>query len=131
MRVTYTAGVFDLLHSGHLNLLERSAALGDQLIVGVVSDDGAESYKRRPVQGEATRLRVIRSLACVDAALLQPGTDPTPCLELVRPDVMTHGDDWTELLEGQQTLNRLGVEWVTLPYTPGVSTTQVREEVGR
>lgn len=127
MRVIYTAGVFDLLHPGHVRLLERSRALGDALVVGVVGDAGCEAYKgKRPVQTEAERLEVVRGLRCVTLAVLQPTTDPTPVLEVLRPDAMTHGDDWHELRQGQATLDRLGIEWVLLPYTPGVSSTAIR-----
>lgn len=128
MRVIYTAGCFDLLHEGHLNVLEASRALGDQLVVGVVTDAGAEAYKRRPIQDQESRIRIVRSLACVDAALLQPGTDPTPVLELLRPDVMTHGG-WDRLREGHESLERLGVEWVTLRRTDGISTTAIIERL--
>jgi rfaE bifunctional protein nucleotidyltransferase chain/domain len=128
-RIVMTSGVFDLLHRGHLNLLRASRALGDKLIVGVVSDDGAAAYKRPPIQDERTRLEVIRSLVGVDCALLQSTTDPTPLVELVRPDVFTHGDDWERLLRGQETLERLGVAFVRLPYTPGISTSMIRERI--
>lgn len=129
MRVVYTAGCFDLLHDGHLNLLRQSRALGDRLIVGVVSDEGAALYKRRPVQSETTRLKVVRALLGVDMAVIQETTDPTPVLELLRPDIMTHGDDWGALLKGQDTLRRLGVEWRTVPYTHGISTSEIRAKM--
>lgn len=126
-RIVYTAGVFDLLHTGHLNILERSRELGDLLVVGVVSDAGVEAYKgKRPVQDEGTRLALIRSLAGVDWAVLQPTTDPSPVLRMVRPAVMTHGDDWDRLKEGHETVEELGIEWVLVPYTPDTSTTRVR-----
>lgn len=120
MKVVYTAGVFDLLHGGHLHLLRESAALGDMLVVGVVSDDGAAAYKRRPVQDEATRMEVIQALRMVDHVVLQHGTDPTPVLESLLPDVMTHGDDWVRLREGHESLERLGVEWKLIPTRPQV-----------
>jgi rfaE bifunctional protein nucleotidyltransferase chain/domain len=127
MRVIYSAGVWDLLHRGHLNMLWQSKQLGDVLVVGVVSDAGTLAYKHRcPVQNSQARMRAIEQLAFVDAVVLQEGTDPTRMLERFRPDVMTHGDDWPELLEGHETLARLGVEWVLVPYTPGISTTILR-----
>jgi len=128
-RLIYTAGVWDLLHRGHLNLLRRSRALGDVLIVGVVSDDGAAAYKRRPIQDEETRLAVMRALRMVDFAVLQPTTDPTPILEVFRPHVMTHGDDWDRLREGNDTLALLGIDFMTLPYTHGVSSTDLIREL--
>jgi len=132
LKVIYTAGVWDLLHTGHLNILRRSKALGDILVVGVVTDLGVAAYKPRPpIYNEHARLEIVRSLDFVDAAILQPGTDPSPILEFLdavgcRPDVMTHGSDWERLKEGQETLERLGIGWEILPYTPDVSTTRVR-----
>jgi rfaE bifunctional protein nucleotidyltransferase chain/domain len=127
MRVIYTAGVFDLLHRGHLNMLWASKQLGDVLVVGVVSDAGARAYKGRlPIENSQQRIDAIAQLGFVDMVVLQQTTDPTPVLDRVRPDVMTHGDDWQQLREGHETLVRMGVEWVLVPYTPDVSTTLLR-----
>ena len=129
MRVIYTAGVWDLLHRGHLNILWESKRLGDVLVVGVVSDAGCMAYKGfAPVQNSQLRIRNVRELGFVDVVELQATTDPTPLLERYRPDVMTHGDDWEELREGQDTINRLGIEWRLIPYTPGISSTVLREK---
>lgn len=129
-RVIYTAGVFDMLHEGHLNLLRQSRRLGDLLVVGVVRDDGVEAYKgRRPIQSEHTRLAVVRALREVDLAVLQETTDPTPILEAIRPAIMTHGDDWSELREGQATLERLGIRFLTVRYTAGISSSQLRDRL--
>jgi len=129
MKVIYTAGVWDLLHRGHLNILWESKRLGDVLVVGVVSDAGCMAYKGfAPVQNSQLRIRNIRELGFVDVVELQATTDPTPLLERYRPDVMTHGDDWEELREGQDTINRLGIEWRLIPYTPGISSTALREK---
>lgn len=128
-RVIYTAGIWDLLHIGHLNILHRSREMGDILVVGVVSDSGAAAYKRWPVQDEKTRLSVVRALKMVDFAVIQPTTDPTPVLEIIRPEVMTHGSDWSELKEGKETLIRLGIRWELIPYTLGVSTSETIERM--
>jgi rfaE bifunctional protein nucleotidyltransferase chain/domain len=128
MRVIYTAGVWDLLHRGHLNMLWNSKALGDVLVVGVVSDSGCQAYKgRRPVQNVQARMEAVKRLGFVDVVEIQHTTDPSENLFRFRPDVMTHGDDWDELLEGNDTLAELGIEFRLLPYTPGVSTTLLRE----
>jgi rfaE bifunctional protein nucleotidyltransferase chain/domain len=127
-RVIYTAGCFDLLHAGHINLLWQSKQLGDVLVVGVVSDVGARAYKGRlPMENCQQRMQAIARLGFVDVVILQKGTDPTTMLERFQPAAMVHGDDWTELREGHDALERLGVEWVTIPYTPGISTTLLRE----
>jgi cytidyltransferase-like protein len=129
MRVIYTAGVWDMLHRGHLNFLWASKRLGDVLVVGVVSDAGCAAYKgHTPVQNAQARARAVEGLGFVDAVVWQSTTDPTPELERFHPDVMTHGDDWPELKQGQETLRRLGIEWRLLPYTPGISSTLLRAE---
>lgn len=133
MKIVYTAGVWSLFHAGHLAFLEASKALAGshgKLVVGVLTDDGAERYKPRPVIGQDDRLRIIAALDCVDAALLQPGTDPSPVLHALdrlglRPDILTHGSDWKELREGMETLHALGIEYVTLPYGSGTGTTGI------
>lgn len=134
MTIVYAPGCFDILHSGHRNLLRRSKELSDggMLIVGVVSDDGAALYKRRPVQSQDERLGNVADLRYVDRAIIQEATDPTPVLEMLdaeglRPKYLTHGSDWSKLLAGNETLDRLGIRLVILPYTPGISTSLLRE----
>ena len=125
-RTGYVPGVFDLPHRGHLNLLRAARSHCACLIVGVVTDEGTLAYKgRRPVQDELTRFELLRSLRIVDDVMMQATTDPTPNLEVLRPDALFHGDDWTELREGHETLRRLGIAYVTVPYTPGVSTSRL------
>jgi bifunctional ADP-heptose synthase (sugar kinase/adenylyltransferase) len=104
----------------------------DKLVVGVVSDDGTEAYKHvRPFRNQDTRLRIIHALRCVDFALPQETTDPTPVLRALRPHVLFHGDDWSALKEGNETLAELGIEFVLLPYTPGVCSTDIRAELAQ
>lgn len=125
----FVPGVFDLLHVGHVNLLWRAKKYGDVLVVGVVSDEGTAAYKGRfPVQDLAQRMEAIERLGFVDIVERQPTTDPTPLLERFRPHALVHGDDWKRLLEGNTTLRRLGVDFVLLPYTPGISTTLLRSQ---
>jgi cytidyltransferase-like protein len=125
--IVMASGVFDLLHRGHYNLLWRAAQLGDLLVVGVVSDDGARAYKEDwPVQMQWRRLAAVARLPFVSLAEIQETTDPTPLLERWRPDLLVHGDDWDRLLAGQETVERLHIEWKLLPYTEGISTTLLR-----
>ena len=115
-KIGYVPGCFDLLHEGHLTLLHRARRQCETLVVGVVSDEGAFAYKHRyPVQKQETRLAVMRELRMVDFVVLQTTTDPTPELDAIRPDALFHGDDWDRLLEGQNTLELLGIDFVKLP----------------
>lgn len=127
-RLGYCPGVFDLLHVGHLALLRRARRQCETLVVGVVSDDGTEAYKHhRPIQNQDTRMEVIRELRMVDFVVLQTTTDPTPQLDAIRPDALFHGDDWDRLREGQESLELMGIDFVKLPYTHGISTTALIE----
>ena len=124
--ITYTAGCWDLLHRGHLNFLWQSKQLGDILVVGVVQD---ASYKGvETAQPAFARRAAIARIPWVDVVVSQAGTDPTEVLERIRPDIMTHADDWTRLKEGHETLERLGIEWVLIPYTEGISSTELRQQ---
>jgi bifunctional ADP-heptose synthase (sugar kinase/adenylyltransferase) len=103
--------------------------LGDILVVGVVSDGGTHAYKGVwPTDNVQLRCQNVSRLGFVDVVMTQHGTDPTANLERVRPNIMTHADDWTELKKGHETLERLGIEWVLIPYTEGVSSTELRAE---
>jgi glycerol-3-phosphate cytidylyltransferase len=125
--VVYTAGVWDLFHRGHLNILWQSRKLGDILVVGVVSDWGVVAYKdREPIDNIWERMRTIQELPWVDLVMQQETTDPSDNLRRILPDVFTHGSDWDKLREGHDTLEELGIEYVSIPYTPGISTTILR-----
>jgi len=125
--VVYTAGVWDLFHRGHLNLLWQSRQLGDILVVGVVTDRGVLAYKdKEPVDNLWERIGKIEDLPWVDMVMEQAGTDPSDNLRRILPDVFTHGSDWERLKEGHDTLEELGIEYVSIPYTPGISTTILR-----
>ena len=127
-RIAYVPGVWDILHQGHLSILWRAKALCDILIVGVVSDAGCHAYKGlMPTENLELRIRHLERLRWIDAVVPQATTDPTANLERFRPDILVHGDDWTKLREGAETLERLGIRWVSLSYTPEISSTMLRE----
>ncbi len=131
-RIVFTAGVWDILHVGHLNLLRRAKALGETLVVGVLTDEAAGRYKPRPVMPFEQRLEIIRSLRMVDDFVRVDDTNATPVLEQLRPDILVHGSDidhkpgW-EI--GQTWMRENGRQFVVLPYTEGVSSTGLKTAV--
>jgi cytidyltransferase-like protein len=127
-KIVYTAGVFDLLHGGHLSFLNQSRQIADILVVGVVSDEGCERYKgHRPHQVLSARMNALRQIWWIDLVVGQLTTDPSENLRRFLPKVMTHGDDWDRLREGHETLEELGIEWRLIPYTKGISSTILRK----
>jgi len=127
-KAVFIGGVWDLFHEGHLAILERAKALGTRLIVGVLTDEAAMIYKPRPIIPFEARKRIVESLKCVDKVIAQSAKDPTVDLEAagIRPHYLVHGDDW-EACPGEPYVRAHKGKVVFLPYTPGVSTTEIRK----
>jgi D-beta-D-heptose 7-phosphate kinase/D-beta-D-heptose 1-phosphate adenosyltransferase len=96
-KVVFTNGVFDILHAGHVQLLERARALGDILIVGINSDASARRLGKgtgRPVNRLRDRAALLAALACVDAVVPFGEDTPEPLLSKLKPDVLVKGADY-------------------------------------
>lgn len=127
MTTVITFGTFDVLHVGHVRVLNRAAELGDRLVVGVSSDALNFSKKgRNPVFSQAERLELIANLAVVDEVFVEES------LELKREYVLEHqadvlvmGDDW----EGKFDFLNDACKVVYLPRTPSISTTELIEHI--
>lgn len=135
-RVGYTCGVFDLFHVGHLNLLERCKEMCDILIVGVCDDDYVHIIKNKePMIQDTDRVRILNALKCVDRAeLVDIATtdDKMLAYERFHFDVLFSGDDWKgseRYLRTERQFEPLGVKIEYLPYTQGVSTTELKEKM--
>jgi rfaE bifunctional protein nucleotidyltransferase chain/domain len=129
--VVATGGCFDVLHAGHIASLEAARRLGDALVVLVNSDDSVRRLKGsgRPVNSQADRCRVLRSLRCVDAVVGFDGDDPCAALDRLRPDIWAKGGDYTvEMMPETPIVNSWGGRVVLVPYLPGRSTTAILEE---
>ena len=96
-KVVCVSGYFDVLHVGHLEYLERAKKLGDKLYVIVNNDEQATMKKGRPFMPAAERVKLIRALSCVDAAIIACDKDRTVCetLRIIRPDIFANGGDQT------------------------------------
>jgi glycerol-3-phosphate cytidylyltransferase len=129
-RTVYTAGVFDMLHMGHINLLEMAAGLGERLIVGVSTDEVVESYKPgHLVVPYEDRVRLVSAVKWVDAVVPQRERNKLEAWRRLKYDVLAVGDDWfgdATFALWERQLAEVGVTTVYLPYTPGVSSTMIR-----
>ena len=129
-RVVFTNGCFDLLHVGHITVLEQSRRLGDRLIVAINSDASVSCLKgpSRPVVEQSARARVLAALAAVDAVTIFD--EPTP-LELIvasRPDVIVKGGDYNEdTVVGAKEVKSWGGKVAIVPIVEGHSTTRLIE----
>jgi rfaE bifunctional protein nucleotidyltransferase chain/domain len=131
-KTVYTYGAFDLLHPGHVILLEKAKALGTCLIVGVVADEPIKQLKGndRPIMNVMDRMKLVSSLKCVDKVVLQPKYDPTEVLKELptKVDILVKGDDW-EHIPGTETIEKMGGKLVKLPYSQGFSTSDIVKKI--
>jgi len=129
-RVVFTSGTWDMFHKGHLNIFRRSKALGKKLIVAVSTDELVRSYKGNPVIPFEQRMEMVKACKYVDEAIPQTILTDIEDLKKYNVDVITIGDDWKDRhLEGLEWAKDNGIEVVYLPYTPGVSTSQIIKNI--
>jgi D-beta-D-heptose 7-phosphate kinase/D-beta-D-heptose 1-phosphate adenosyltransferase len=124
--VVFTNGCFDLVHPGHIDLLDRAAAQGDRLIVALNSDSSVRRLKgmNRPVQDQQARARVIGSLRVVDLVLIFEEDTPLNLIQTIRPDVLVKGADYTEdQVVGAGFVKSYGGRIALIPLVPNSSTT--------
>ncbi|HEY2847010.1 MAG TPA: D-glycero-beta-D-manno-heptose 1-phosphate adenylyltransferase [Pyrinomonadaceae bacterium] len=130
--VVFTNGCFDLIHPGHVDLLTKARALGDKLIVGINSDRSVRAIKGsdRPLQDEAARRSVLLGLKAVDEVIVFDEPTPERIIGEVRPDVLVKGGDWkpTEII-GSDLVESYGGNVVSIPLTPGFSTSAIAEKM--
>ncbi|GLR68921.1 bifunctional protein HldE [Acidocella aquatica] len=125
-KVGFTNGCFDLLHPGHVHLLEQCRAMCDRLIVGINSDASVKRLKgpTRPAQGEAARAAVLASLASVDLVCLFEEDTPIEVIKLIKPDLLIKGSDYTrETVVGAELVESWGGAVALAELLPGHSTT--------
>ncbi len=128
MLIGYTAGVFDLFHIGHLNLLRNARGMCDKLIVGVTSDELATYKGKYPLIPFEDRIEIVRSLRCVDAAVAQTDMDKLKMCQKLQAKIMFVGDDWYQSPrweEYEKEFAEAGIKIMYFPRTQGVSSTQI------
>lgn len=131
-RVVFTNGCFDLLHPGHIRLLEQARALGDVLIVGVNSDASVRHLKGagRPVLPDRERAEILAALEAVDAVVIFDELTPREVIAGLLPDVLVKGGDWPgDQIVGRAEVEAAGGRVVSIPVVLGYSTTEVLRKI--
>ncbi len=127
-KVVFTNGCFDLLHVGHIQLLEAAAAKGDVLVVGLNSDDSVTRLKgpSRPIMGQKQRAAMLAGITSVDLVVVFEQDTPLELIEALRPDVLVKGGDYTvETVVGHDLVGNWGGRVELVPLVAGISTSQV------
>jgi D-glycero-beta-D-manno-heptose 1-phosphate adenylyltransferase len=125
-RVVFTNGCFDLLHPGHVRLLEAARAEGDLLVVGLNSDASVRALKGegRPIVPQAERAEALRALEAVDRVLVYEDPTPRAVIAALLPDVLVKGADWApDAVVGREEVEAAGGRVVRVDLSPGHSTT--------
>lgn len=128
MIIGYAAGVFDLFHIGHLNLLKNSKGMCDRLIVGVTTDELVKYKNKTPVIPFTERIEIVRNIKYVDAVVAQEDMDKLLMCKKLKVDVLFVGDDWyatDKWEEYEKEFQEAGIQIVYFPYTKGISSTKL------
>ncbi len=130
--IVFTNGLFDILHVGHLDYLERARATGDVLIVGLNSDVSSRTLKGpgHPLMPEMDRGRLLAALSVVDAVVIFDGPTATDLLQNLKPDIYVKGGDyahknWPE----KETALTIGCRVELIPFLTGYSTTRLIDKI--
>ena len=133
-RVVLTNGVFDLVHAGHVDLLERARGLGDVLVVALNTDASTRRLKgeARPILPEGDRARVLAALAAVDVVVLFDEDTPEALIRRLVPDVLVKGADYEMgAIAGREAVEQAGGQVVRLPLVEGRSTSAIVDDIVR
>jgi rfaE bifunctional protein nucleotidyltransferase chain/domain len=128
-KVVFTNGCYDLLHPGHIRLLEQARSLGDLLILALNSDDSVRRLKgpSRPLLPETERAALACELEAVDAVTVFNEDTPRELIASVLPDVLIKGADWAHWIAGREEVEAAGGQVLALALEPGYSTSGIVE----
>jgi D-glycero-beta-D-manno-heptose 1-phosphate adenylyltransferase len=129
--VVFTNGCYDILHPGHIRLLEKARSLGDVLILALNTDASVARLKgpTRPLISQDERARMALALEAVDAVTFFDEDTPRELIADVLPDILIKGADWAHFIAGREEVEAAGGKVMALALEPGYSTTNIVEEL--
>ncbi len=130
-KIVYAYVVADLLHVGHVLALENAKALGDKLIVGVLTDKAVMEKKPKPILSFSERMRLVKALKCVDVVVAQNDYSPINNLVSIIPDILMESDSHIpeDLIDTYKVAKSLEIKIIKLPYYPEQSSTNIKEVI--
>lgn len=132
MKVVFTNGCFDLIHSGHVKLLEQARAAGDILVVAINSDRSVRALKgpERPVVPQEQRAQVVAALESVDYVVIFDELDPLRIITDLVPQVLIKGGDWNlDTIIGRDVVEQAGGKVFAIPLMDGVSSSDMLNRI--
>lgn len=131
-QIVFTNGCFDLLHQGHVDYLAKAADLGDKLIIGLNSDSSTKALKGegRPINDQDSRALLLAAMSFVSAVVIFDESTPIKLIELIKPDILVKGADYTiDKIVGAEFVLSNGGSVETIEYIPGYSTTLIESRI--
>lgn len=131
-RIVFTNGCFDILHVGHLHTLKESIQLGDKLIVGLNSDASVSRLKgkERPIVNQLDRSEMLAAFEMVDAVIIFEDDTPEELIQMIKPDVLCKGGDWSiENIVGGDFVKSYGGQVVSIPFIQGYSSSSLIDKI--
>ena len=131
-KIVFTNGCFDILHRGHIDVLAKTADLGDKLIIGLNSDSSIRKLKEdnRPIVDEKSRALLLAAFSFVDAIVLFSEQTPINLITDIRPDILAKGGDYKiEEIVGYEVVQQNGGEVITIPLIEGFSSTNIIDKI--
>ena len=130
--IVFTNGCFDILHVGHLHTLKEAIQLGDKLIVGLNSDASVSRLKgkERPIVNQLDRSEMLAAFEMVDAVIIFEDDTPEELIQLIKPDVLCKGGDWSiENIVGGDFVKSYGGQVVSIPFVQGYSSSSLINKI--
>lgn len=131
-KIVFTNGCFDILHRGHVDYLIQAASLGTKLVIGLNTDASVRRLKgaTRPINNEEARAFLLASMSFTDKIIFFQENTPLELIRFIQPDVLVKGNDYKpEEIAGYDIVKNRGGEIVTIPLTPGFSTTSILNNI--
>lgn len=132
-KVVFTNGVFDILHTGHVDYLSKARDLGHILVLGLNTDASVKRLNKgpeRPINNEVARATVLGALECVDHIILFDEDTPYELIKAVQPDILVKGSDYkAEAIVGYDIVKAKGGEVITIDLSQGFSTTNIINKI--
>ena len=129
MHIVYTYVCGDILHEGHLLYLENAKALGDKLIVGVLTDKAVMEKKKKPIVSFRERVRLIQALVCVDSAIPQDEYSPIINVEKIQPDIVVESASHEDNEYMKELKKICKGRLVIMPYYPTTSSSEIKKKI--
>ena len=131
-KIVFTNGCFDILHRGHVEVLAKTADLGDKLIIGLNSDSSIKKLKKenRPIVDEKSRALLLAAFSFVDAIVLFSEQTSINLIAEIKPDILAKGGDYEiQEIVGHNIVQGNGGEVITIPLTEGFSSTNIIDKI--